>query len=101
LHLGAKAAEQRRGRDEARRIAINIATKLMSHGLGRIERAILGLIEDVNACEARYAAGNLALAVYQPKGPKRRPVQADVTVLRAVRSLTRKFPDHVDWRQGS
>jgi hypothetical protein len=34
-------------------------------GLGRIERAILDLIEDEDACEHCYAADDLARAVYQ------------------------------------
>jgi hypothetical protein len=37
----------------------------MSRGLGRIERAILDLIEDEDASEQRYAAEDLARAVYQ------------------------------------
>jgi len=37
----------------------------MSRGLGRIERAILDLIEDEDACEQCYAADDLARAVYQ------------------------------------
>ena len=41
----------------------------MSRGLGRIERAILELIEGEAACKERYAARDLALSIYQPKSP--------------------------------
>jgi hypothetical protein len=62
----------------------------MSRGLGRIERAILGMIEDKDVCEERYTAVDLARAIYQ----KPRPIQAEhVAALRAMRSLVRKFPD--------
>ena len=62
----------------------------MSRGLGRIERAILGMIEDKDVCEERYRAVDLARAIYQ----KPRPIQAEhVAALRAMRSLVRKFPD--------
>lgn len=68
----------------------------MSRGLGRIERAILGLIEDEGACEYRYTAHDLALAIYQPKWPSRRPTLAEhVAALRAMHSLVRKFPDRL------
>ena len=61
----------------------------MSRGLGRIERAILGMIEDKDVCEERYRAVE-ARAIYQ----KPRPIQAEhVAALRAMRSLVRKFPD--------
>ena len=55
----------------------------MSRDLGRIERAILGLIEE---CEERYTAVDLARAIYQ----RPRPIQAEhVAALRAMRSLVR------------
>jgi hypothetical protein len=61
----------------------------MSRGLGRIEQAILGLIEDKDVCEERYTAVDLARAIYQ----RPRPIQAEhVAALRAMRSLVRKFP---------
>ena len=44
----------------------------MSRGLERIERAILGMIEDKDECEQRYR-GVEARAIYQ----KPRPIQAD------------------------
>jgi len=66
----------------------------MSRGLGRIERAILELIEGEAACKERYAASDLALSIYQPKNRRRRATQAEhVAALRAMHSLARKFPD--------
>ena len=60
----------------------------MSRGLGRIERAILGMIQDKDVCEERYTAVDLARAIYQ----RPRPNQAEhVAALRAMRSLVRKF----------
>jgi hypothetical protein len=44
----------------------------MSRGLGSIERAILGMIEDKEVCEERYTAVDLARAIYQ----RPRPIQA-------------------------
>jgi hypothetical protein len=68
----------------------------MSRGLGRIERAILELVEDGDACDDRYAATDLALAIYQPERPTRLPTQAErVAVLRAMRSLGRKYPSKI------
>jgi hypothetical protein len=65
----------------------------MSRGLGRIERAILDIIVDDDACQERYAAEDLARAVYQPEKPGRRPTQSEhVAALRAMHSLTRKYP---------
>jgi hypothetical protein len=40
-------------------------SNVVSRGLGRIERAILALIEDKDAGKNGYAAENLAVAVYQ------------------------------------
>ena len=66
----------------------------MSRGLGRIERAILEVIEGAAACKERYAASDLAHSIDQPKSPTRRATQAEhVAALRAMRSLARKFPD--------
>jgi len=66
----------------------------MSRGLGRIERAILEVIEGEAACQERYAASDLALSIYQPKSPRRRATQTEhVAALRAMQSLARKFPD--------
>ena len=56
----------------------------MSRGLGRIERAILGMIEDKDVCEERYTALDFARAIYQ----RPRPIQAQhVAALRAMRSF--------------
>jgi hypothetical protein len=66
----------------------------VSRGLGRIERAILELIEGAAACQERYTASDLALTIYQPKSRRRRATQAEhVAALRAMQSLARKFPD--------
>jgi hypothetical protein len=73
----------------------------MSRGLGRIERAILELIEDGDVCEDRYATRDLALAIYQPERPTRLPTQAErVAVLRAMRSLARKYPSKLELTGG-
>ena len=74
----------------------------MSRGLGRIERAILELIEDGDACEDRCAATDLALAIYQPERPTRLPTQAErVAVLHAMHSLARKYPSKLVLTGGS
>jgi hypothetical protein len=66
----------------------------MSRGLGRIERAILKIIEADDAREERYGAEDLARAVYQPEKPERRPTQSEhVAALRAMHSLARKYPN--------
>ena len=73
-----------------------IRTKEKSKALGKIaiERAILDIIEDDNACEERYAAEDLARAVYQPEKLGRRPTQSEhVAALRAMHSLARKYPN--------
>jgi hypothetical protein len=68
----------------------------MSRGLGRIERAILELVEGGDACEDRYAATDFALAIYQQERPIRLSTQAErVAVLRAMRSLARKYPSKI------
>jgi hypothetical protein len=70
----------------------------MSRGLERVERAILGMIEDKEVCEERYTAVDLARAIYQ----RPRPIQAQhVAALRAMRSLVRKFPDRFVLRSGA
>jgi hypothetical protein len=69
---------------------MNCLVITMSRGLGRIEQAILEMIENKDVCEERYRAVNLARAIYQ----KPRPIQAGhVAAFRAMRSLVRKFPD--------
>ena len=66
----------------------------MSRGLGCIERAILAIIEGDDAYEERYAAEDLARAVYQPETPGRRPTQSEhVAALRAMHSFARKYPN--------
>jgi len=72
----------------------------MSRGLGRIERAILALIEDKDADS--YPAEGLAVAVYQArKGPKRPPTKAErVAVVRAMRSLAHKYRDRIVLKGG-
>jgi hypothetical protein len=74
----------------------------MSRGLGRIERAILALIEDNDAGKSGYAAEALAVAVYQPgKGPRRLPTEAErAAVARAMRSLAHKYPERIVLRGG-
>jgi hypothetical protein len=74
----------------------------MSRGLGRIERAILALIEDKDAGKNGYAAEALAVAVYQPrKGPKRLPFEGErVAVARAMRSLAHKYRDRIVLKGG-
>jgi hypothetical protein len=72
----------------------------MSRGLGRIERAILALIDDKDA--KGYPAESLAVAVYQPrKWPKRLPNKAErVAIVRAMRSLAHKYPDRMVLKGG-
>ena len=74
----------------------------MSRGLGRIERAILTLIEDKHAGKNGHAVEALAVGVYQPrKEPKRLPTQAErVAVARAMRSLAHKYPDRIVLKGG-
>jgi hypothetical protein len=64
----------------------------MSRGLGRIEQAIIDILEDE---EAYYfndpsAAEDLAIAIYHSKGPTR---PQRLAVLRAMHSVVRKYPD--------
>jgi hypothetical protein len=60
----------------------------MSRGLGRIERAILDLIEDEDACEQCYAADDLARAVYQRESLGGRPNRSmSPRFVRCTRSL--------------
>src|SRR5215813_15198117 len=67
----------------------------MSRGLGRIERAIVALIEDPgNQYDQRWAASDLAVAIYRPED--RPPTRAErVAVLRAMHSLAQKYPHKV------
>jgi hypothetical protein len=83
----------------------------MSRGLGRIERAILNLVEDMDdeGWEERYEAQDLASRVfgeddsdrdYDAGRLKYRQWRAqrrakEVAILRAMHSLARKFPDRV------
>jgi hypothetical protein len=68
----------------------------MSRGLGRIERAIVDVLEDEGANPHRYAtAEDLAREVYPAKKwltRAKRRAQV-VAVLRAMHSLTRKYPN--------
>jgi hypothetical protein len=75
----------------------------MSRGLGRIERAILALIENKDTGKNGYAAETLAVAVYQPRiGLKRPPTQAElVAVARAMRSLAHKYHDRIVLKGGA
>jgi hypothetical protein len=68
--------------------------------LGRIERAILALIENRDADS--YAAEGLAVAVYQArKGPQRPPTKTErVAVVRAMRSLAHKYRDRIVLKGG-
>jgi hypothetical protein len=69
----------------------------MSRGLGRIERAIVDILEDEDADPHRYAtAEDLAREIYHP--PKKWLTRAKrraqvVAVLRAMHSLKRKYPN--------
>src|SRR6516225_7749796 len=73
----------------------------MSRGLGRIERAILDIVEDDDHYQHSYAAEDLAVDVYrlldgEESDDDRRLARAHVVaVLRAMHSLARKFPDRV------
>jgi hypothetical protein len=73
---------------------------VMSRGLGRIERAILALIDGEDA--KGYAAESLAVAVYQTrKKPKRLSTKAErVAVIRAMRSLAHKYSDRMVLKGG-
>jgi hypothetical protein len=75
---------------------------IMSRGLGRIERAILALIEDKRARKNGYAAEALAVAAYQPgTKSKRPPTKAErVAVARAMRSLAHKYHDRIVLKGG-
>ena len=67
----------------------------MSRGLGRIERAILDVIEEDEAAdlECVYAAEDLAERVYRPKAWPTRAQQ--VATLRAMHALAAKCPDKI------
>jgi hypothetical protein len=74
----------------------------MSRGLGRIERAILALIEDKRAGKNCYPEEALAVAAYQPgRGSKRPSTKAErVAVARAMRSLAHKYHDRIVLKGG-
>jgi hypothetical protein len=78
---------------------MNIATfnKIaMSLGLGRIERAILAIVDVEDEYEQSYAAEDLAIDIFRPEKlhPDWWPTQAQhVAVIRAMHSLVRKFPE--------
>jgi hypothetical protein len=75
---------------------------IMSRGLGRIERAILALVEDKRAGKNGYAAETLAVATYQPGIKSNRPpTKAErVAVARAMRSLAHKYHDRIVLKGG-
>jgi hypothetical protein len=74
----------------------------MSRGLGRIERAILALIDDKRARKNGYAAEALAVAAYQPGIKSKRPsTKAErVAVARAMRSVAHKYHDRIVLKGG-
>jgi len=63
----------------------------MSRGLGRIERALLDLIEDEDADDV-YAAEDAANSIYQTFPCTR---AQRVAVLRAAHALARKYPEKI------
>jgi hypothetical protein len=71
----------------------------MSRGLGRIERAIVDILEDEDADPHRYAtAKDLAGEIYHANHAKKWLTRAKwraqlVAVLRAMHSLQRKYPN--------
>ena len=78
---------------------MNIATfnKTVSLGLGRIERAILAIVDVEDDYEQSYAAEDLALDIFRPEKPYPEdwwPTQSQhVAVIRAMNSLASKFPE--------
>ncbi|MGA8650665.1 MAG: hypothetical protein WB677_08585, partial [Xanthobacteraceae bacterium] len=79
---------------------MNIATfnkTAVSLGLGRIERAILAIVDVEDEYEQSYAAEDLAIDIFRPEKPYPEdwwPTQAQhVAVIRAMNSLARKFPE--------
>ena len=79
---------------------MNIATfnKIaVSLGLGRIERAILAIIDVEDEYEQSYAAEDLTIDIFARRKPCPKdwwptPIQ-HVAVVRAMHSLARKFPE--------
>jgi hypothetical protein len=67
----------------------------MNRGLGRIERAILNLIENEGDV---HGPGDLAIEIYNSFPPTRAQTGS---VLRAAHALARKQPDRGNQRQGS
>jgi hypothetical protein len=69
----------------------------VSPGLGRIERAILAIVDVEDGYEQSYAAEDLAIDIFRPEKPYPEvwwPTQAQhVAVIRAMHSLARKFPE--------
>jgi hypothetical protein len=69
----------------------------VSPGLGRIERAILAIVDVEDGYEQSYAAEDLAIDIFRPEKPypeDRWPAQAHhIAVIRAMHSLARKFPE--------
>jgi hypothetical protein len=66
-------------------------------GLGRIERAILAIVDVEDDYEQSYAAEDLALDIFRPEKPYPEdwwPTQSQhVAVIRAMNSLASKFPE--------
>ena len=79
---------------------MNIATfnkTAVSLGLGRIERAILAIVDVEDEYEQSYAAEDLAIDIFRPEKPYPEdwwPTQAQHgAVTRAMHLLARKFPE--------
>ena len=79
---------------------MNIATfnkTAVSLGLGRIERAILAIVDVEDEYEQSYAAEDLAIDIFRPEKPYPEdwwPTQNQhVAVIRAMNSLARRFPE--------
>jgi hypothetical protein len=68
----------------------------MSLGLGRIEWAILAIVDVEDKYEQSYAAEDLAIDIFRPEKPYPDwwPTQAQhIAVVRAMHSLACKFPE--------
>ena len=76
---------------------MNIATfNKTAMSLGRIERAILAIVDVEDEYEQSYAAEDLAIDIFRPEKPHPDwwPTQAQhVAVTRAIHLLARKFPE--------
>ena len=76
---------------------MNIATfNKTAMSLGRIERAILAIVDVEDEYEQSYAAEDLAIDIFRPEKPHPDwwPTQAQrVAVTRAMHLLARKFPE--------